>query len=143
MLTWRDDVVFHLSPGLLRVWAPASGSIITRASLSSVSMDSQEVSQRSRKSLARALYQEIYQEIWLLDTPGDIRWPPQLERCLREFCRSGFARPLRDSSPRIAVGMTNTNSLTTRRTDNFPKQSNYRAISYASREAVNPERPAD
>jgi len=39
--------------------------------------------------------------------------------------------------------MTNTNSLVIRRAGNSPKQNNYGAISFASREAVNPERPED
>lgn len=67
--------MFLLLPCPLPVSASALGLVMAGASLSSVSMDSQQ----SLNSLAKSLYQELR----LLDTPAGVQRRSGLRRCLR------------------------------------------------------------
>ena len=87
-------------------------------------MDSQEVSQRSRKSLAKSLYQGIRRR----DAPGDIPPWSRLQWCLQGFTRVVCETIERLISQDRCWRMANTQTAVNRKPARSSKQSNDESV---------------
>lgn len=89
MVTWGHGAVLRCVPGLLPAGALAWGSVMAGVSVTGLAMDSQRVSQQSRKSLAESFADPFCQGVRLLGpATGFPAAVPDLRSSWRVVCET-------------------------------------------------------